>query len=255
LAAAHVIERTQYLNNQQKEIKTMKRVILFSVLTFTGLGLVPGQAHATDKAAKKAEDWQVLAASAGTPVMPGTAYTMFNKTDKEAIKYGKRTWGVDLVWDKSKTLNNMKFMRKDGTGALKYGDTVAIYIDKGNYLSYQKMKFGVNLNYAKGPAYEWVILGGKKGEVVKTGQDISLFNQKENDFLIYAERPVGINLRWFKDRDRAGGLMEAVKGAARDLADQGFHELSNRLTNSLQQELGQTNQQQQGSKGKTKTMN
>src|SRR4051812_10606846 len=117
----------------------MYRVILFSVLSITGLALTfPGEARATDKAAKKAEDWQILTTTTGTPVKAGTAYTLFNMTDKESVRYGKRTWGIDLVWDKSKKLNNVKFMTKNGTGPLKFGDVVAIHVEKGNYLYYHK---------------------------------------------------------------------------------------------------------------------
>src|SRR5947207_702606 len=78
-------------------------------------------------------------------------------------------------------------------------------------------------------AQDWQILAAGNGMQVKTGMDISLFNQRENDFIIYAERPVGINIRWFKDRDKAGSAWDMVKGAARDLAVWGFQELATRL--------------------------
>ena len=73
---------------------------------------------------------------------------------------------------------------------------------------------------------------------IRASKDGFIGRKKENDFLIYAERPVGINLRWFKDRGKAGSAWDMVKGAARDLANWGFQQLADQLLNQSQTDQG-----------------
>lgn len=50
------------------------------------------------------------------------------------------------------------------------------------------MIMSINLNWSDKPIYERIVAGGPKGHVVKTQTQVALFNIKEKDFLIYAER-------------------------------------------------------------------
>ncbi len=175
-------------------------------------------------AERSVKDWQIQ--GAGKEVKSGTGYTLYNVTDKNAVKYGERDWGINLVWDKKGNLNNIKIVgQNNATGAIKFGDKVAIHVDKGGYLKYQKRDWGINLVWSKTPVYEFVVTGGMKGTAVPTNATIGLYNEVEKDFLIYAERPVGINLRWYKDRDK-GGLGDLIKNAAKDLVKEGLKELA-----------------------------
>ena len=89
--------------------------------------LAASQAHAAGKAAKNSSDWKIM--GSGTEVKAGTLYTLRNITDNNSLRHGERTWGINLVWDKSTSLNNVKFVRQGGgTGPLKYGETVAIHV-------------------------------------------------------------------------------------------------------------------------------
>jgi hypothetical protein len=214
---------------------TMKRFI-FSVATiaFTTVLACGAAVHASDKkseksttsakAAKSPTDWKLLGKEA--EVKAGSFYTLSNDTDHESLRYGKRTFGINLVWDKSTTLNNIRFEKQGGgKGVLHYGDKVAIHVEQGGYLKYQRRDVGINLVWSTPPVYEWLILGGKKGTPVKTGALLSLFNVPENDFLIYAERPVGVNLRWWKDRELAGGsITDRLRHAAEELLRHGFED-------------------------------
>jgi hypothetical protein len=206
------------------------RAPLPALLALPALLLAAGNANAQ---AKSVKDWKAL--GAGAEVKPGTAYTLHNLTAKSSLRYGGRDWGINLVWDKSTSLNNIKFQRQGGAGPLKYGDLVAVHVAKGSYVKYEKRNFGIRLAWSKAPVHEWVILGGAKGTPVKTGAALSLYNRVEKDFLIYAKRPVGINLRWWKDRGKPGTVAEAavdlalkkgVEDIAKDLVRQGFKELA-----------------------------
>jgi hypothetical protein len=178
-------------------------------------------ARAADRSVK---DWQFL--GAGGQLKAGTAYTLYNVTDKESLRFGKRAAGINLEWDKSKTLNNVKVVVEGGgTGPVKYGDKVAVHVANGGHLKYQKRDVGINLSWSKDPVYEFTITGGAKGTPVPLNATVGLYSATEKDFLIYADRPAGINLRWYKDRDK-GGLLDAVKDAGKDLVKEGLKELA-----------------------------
>src|SRR5262245_24431930 len=103
-------------------------------VAFAGLLATGSAASAADRSVK---DWQFR--GAGKEVKSGTAYTMYNVTDKENVRYGDRDWGINLVWDKKANLNNIKLVGQgNAAGAIKFGDTVAIHVEKGGYLQYKK---------------------------------------------------------------------------------------------------------------------
>jgi hypothetical protein len=184
-------------------------------------------AGATASAAERSEkDWQFR--GAGKELKSGTAYTMYNVTDKENVRYGERKWGINLVWDKKANLNNIKVVTQGivAGGAIRYGDKVAIHVEGGGYLKYQKRDFGINLVWSKEPVYEFVITGGAKGTAVPLNATVAIYNEVEKDFLINAERPVGINLRWYKDRNKSGSLLGAVKDIGKQLVKDGLKELA-----------------------------
>ena len=84
-----------------------------------------------------------------------------------------------------------------------YNQKFAIYMRGHGYLRYQVRDKGINLAWSDGPVYEWEVrdYAGASGKV-KTGQKFSLYNHVEKDFLVYAERDNGINLRWKKDSNK-----------------------------------------------------
>ena len=187
-------------------------------------------AGAPASAAERSEtDWQFR--GAGREVKSGTAYTFYNVTDKEAVRYGERDWGINLVWDKKPNLNNVKVVGEgNASGTIKYGDKVAIHVEKGGYLKYEKRNFGINLVWSKTPVYQFVITGGTKGTAVPTNATVGIYNEVEKDFMIYAERPVGINLRWYKDRDKGGGFTTVVKEIGKRLVKDGLKEIADQFT-------------------------
>ena len=191
------------------------------------------------EAAKHPSDWKIL--GTGAEVKPSTPYTLRNITDNNSLRHGERTWGINLVWDKSTSLNNVRFEPKvayapkgtvvrDHRGVLKHGDTIAIHVKGGGYLRHEQRSVGINLGWSTKPVYEFIIVGGPKGTPVKMGQPFGLFNVKAKDFVIYAERPAGVSLRWWKDRDLAGPAWERVARVVGDYSDFQIPELIDYLS-------------------------
>lgn len=185
-------------------------------------GLAAGtQARESERSVK---DWQFK--GAGTQLKSGEKYTLYNVTEKQSLKYGERKWGINLVWDKSQSPGNVRVVTRGiANGPIRYGDKVALQVDKGGYLKYEKRDYGINLVWSKAPVYEFVITGGAKGQPVAVNAPVGIYNEVEKDFVIRAERPVGVGLRWYKDRDK-GGLAAVLKDAAKDLVKDGLKELA-----------------------------
>ena len=151
-------------------------------------------------------NWKILSQNNSTkPVVPANKHTydLFNTTEKKGLVYGKRNFGVNLVWGDTAASNNISFQRKSGAkGPLTYGELVAINIRNGSFLAYQKRDYGINLAWRKVPSFEWQIMGMNEGETVETGKVLALYNTVENDFIFYDPRKVGINLKWLKDQGK-----------------------------------------------------
>ncbi len=142
-------------------------------------------------------DWQAIGGSGA--IQSATPFTLKNVTDKETLRFGKRVWGINLEWDKSETLNNIKFEKQTGSGDVKYDELIAISVNGGGYLKYEKTRFGINLVFSAKPAYEWRVGGGEQDQPVKFGEPFALMSEVEYDVMIYGKRTVGINLVWMKD--------------------------------------------------------
>lgn len=162
-------------------------------------------------------DWQLN--GRGGNVVSGLRLTLFNLTDKENLKYGSRTWGINLVWDKTPNLHNVQIFSEGAAGSpIKYTERVAIYIKDGGYLKYEKRTTGINLGWSSKPVFEWNI-GGNGGDPlqpIKQGDKLCLYNLKAKDFVIYDTRRFGINLVWAKDEGKMswGALLEQIARAA-----------------------------------------
>jgi hypothetical protein len=132
--------------------------------------------------------------------------------NEDVLVYGHQDFGINLRNVKTKEEDgprNVTFQRQSGaTGPLKYGERVALYMrkkeKKGEFIYYTKRDVGPNLGWSKEPKYEWEIRGGSQGEAIKTDVPVGLFSTIENDYLVYCERPLSVNLRWAKDKESKG---------------------------------------------------
>lgn len=183
---------------------------------------------AAEKKAKGIADWELwsekdkgvstTAAGLHSNVMSNTPYALRNVTNNMYLYWkpdNRISIGAEdkVAWDDAhKPRTNPKprfeFFRLPNTGKpvpLKYGDCVAIAMPgetlfQGKpipvYLVYTKQEKGINLGFSRGTTMEWVLGGGPIGQPIRTGAKISLYNEVSKDYVIYAEREHGINLRW-----------------------------------------------------------
>jgi hypothetical protein len=131
---------------------------------------------------------------------------MMNLTAQQVIKYGERTDGINLVWDRwdrNVGLANVKFEQDpDTAGPIYEGRATAVHVLNGGYLRYGERARGINLVWSQSPVYEWQIMHNVPPEPRDTVQllvRIGLYNTKAQDYVIYCRRPYGINLRWAQD--------------------------------------------------------
>src|SRR2546423_15558034 len=71
-------------------------------------------------------DWRAIGGNGA--IQSAIPFTLKNVTDKETLRYGKRTWGIDLMWDKGEALNNIKFEKPNDSGDVKYAELIAIAV-------------------------------------------------------------------------------------------------------------------------------
>ena len=166
-------------------------------------------------------DW-ILNGTTGY-ITSGRALRLYNITDKENLKYGSRTWGINLVWEKSNNLLNVQIIHNGPAGTpIIAGEPVAIYIKGGGYLKHEKRTVGINLGWSSRPAYEWKISGMAGPDVrIKGGEPICLLNTVAQDCVIYDTRRAGINLVWAKDQGKRGwsALINEIGNLGKKLSD------------------------------------
>jgi hypothetical protein len=128
--------------------------------------------------------------------------------------YGRREYGINLVWAKRKQQRdygapaNFTLSRASGASdPIKYGEVVALREQTGGYIYYKQRKYGINLDFSSRPVYEWEVRGGASGTpVVGRNQGdapgnisdvvISLYNRTVNCYVVYGKREYGINFVW-----------------------------------------------------------
>ena len=143
-------------------------------------------------------------------------YNLKGTVIRKFLQYEKQgTWqGINLGWTKNAsaqtaTARSRWFVRRpwgkytDEKGAnavpLKYGERLALAWGAGDkpFIKYAKRNVGINLDWSKGPLYEWAILGGKPGDSVKRGEDfVIIYNLKHKRPLMYFDRTVGGDIGW-----------------------------------------------------------
>lgn len=161
-------------------------------------------------------DWSVVpndpSVKTVAPDSGNFAYDLLNLTCSQALKYGQRTWGINLVWGDPAQMDSIRFQRPSGSKEpVKFEEPIAVYVRGGGFLIYKKRDTGINLGWSSTPKYEWKILGGNAGSEVPTMKQVGLFNMVENDSVMYEPRDWGINLKWFKDSGKYDSLSSLIR--------------------------------------------
>ena len=198
----------------------MKRLVPFGfcllVLMLHLLGPLPLEERSSAQGLR-ANDWAVfdyrndVDASDGTfggvgAVQAGITYSLQNKSIPNVVKYGSREYGVNLIWGPTniRQEGDVRFEPQVGTGSIKQGQTIAIFVAKGGYLFYKKRTYGINLEYARTPQYEWELRPNplEPRDAVGLKQTIGLYNTVVRDYVVYCRREYGINLGWARDCEK-----------------------------------------------------
>jgi hypothetical protein len=114
---------------------------------------------------------------------------MMNLTAEQAIKYGERTDGINLVWDRNLGSANVKFWPFDydkGPDIIYEGELIAIHVLNGGYLCYGERTRGINLVWSESPVHEWEFRHSDPPELrnrVQSAVRIGLYNRKTQGHL------------------------------------------------------------------------
>ncbi|MDW5598751.1 hypothetical protein VSS74_30610 [Conexibacter stalactiti] len=156
-------------------------------------------------------------------------YSLKNLINNSYVRYGSRTFGINLVWGSSSS--QWSFMpapprpnvRDHRKRPMVPGEKVAVYNSSNrSYLVYGSQTWGINLKWSKTPVYQWRV------ETDPATGYASLYNSSAGDYVVYGERPQGINLRWLKDVRRTesqtgvGSLHDATVTMTAQPVVQGF---------------------------------
>jgi hypothetical protein len=187
----------------------------FQVQAASGFQAMSPQDQAVAQLAAELKQWVIgVNKPPGTPILPKTRfsgapeknYDVKNTKLDRYLQHEKQTWGINLGFtDDAKPQTGVKvarwFFARSGQNndPIRYGETIAI----GNggdpsFIRYAKRTVGVDLEYCEKPDFQWQLLGGKPGDLVRTGESLVIFNEKEGggECLIYFERTAGGSLGW-----------------------------------------------------------
>jgi hypothetical protein len=168
-------------------------------MLLTALSLTAGGTKAHAATATSVYDWQIYDHGWYNPIHTGvTRYALFNRTNASYLRYGSRSYGINLVWSQSPDPGNIRFDSLSG-GDLRSGDFMAVRVDGGGYLKYGERSFGINLVWSATPVYEWRVFGeGRANGALLTSSSgrVGLYNTRTGAYLVYGTRSWGINLVW-----------------------------------------------------------
>ncbi len=81
---------------------------------------------------------------------------------------------------------------------------ISLQIEGHGFVKYGERSHGINLVWSEKPIYQWKLIKKKDTSHVepeiKSGDTVALYNMKQSDYVVYAERSTGINLRWLRDQ-------------------------------------------------------
>lgn len=165
-------------------------------------------AHATPEIQRAAEyfkQWNILNPDGPqVDLRPGKRYLLKNSTNRHflAYKHQGTFGGINLGFtddaepSTAKTVVHWGFLNHERT-PVRYDEPVAIAC-KDSFVRYGARTVGINLDWSDSPVFEWRLLGGRPGTVVKTSESLCIFNTRSENGepLIYFKREIGGNIGW-----------------------------------------------------------
>ncbi len=171
-----------------------------SLAILFGINLLPVTSKATDNVLV----WEIIPGVL-PQVTTNTFYKLFCKTNRSYLDYYSRNRGINLAFNQNLNYRNIKFVRSgNSTGPIKYGEKIAIHVNRGGYLYYCRRTYGINLCYSSTPVFQWEIRdnsyltspGNPNRNPVPGSATVALFNTYNGSYMIYGDRTWGPNLKW-----------------------------------------------------------
>ena len=152
---------------------------------------------------ERRRDWYITSddPSGSTVTTEERTYRLLNRTQQRKLRYGKRRLGINLKWGLREGARNITFLRLEGDGPLRYGDSIAMHVNGGSYLRQGSQLWGIELTWSGSPVFHWVLRGpgGSDGALVKTDDPVAIYSQSMDASLVYGSRAIGINLVWLPE--------------------------------------------------------
>lgn len=159
------------------------------------------------------KQWRI---SGGTRTSPGSMiysstkyddtkmFKLFGTVNGKQLSFSQHS-GIDLGWVQEFGAQWTFYKESGGETALRFGEPFALRHEtfEAAFLKYGKRKYGIDLKRVGTPSYEWVILGGMPGTVVRRDAKVVIYNLTHKEPLIYFNRRLGGDIGW-KGSSRAG---------------------------------------------------
>jgi hypothetical protein len=190
----------------------MKRHLLTLVALVVAIAALPGSAMAVDNdnpAEGQTEtggapvvtsdgseiQWSLYAG--GKPIAGATALSL--RAHDGYLASGYQRFGINLQFYSGER-RSWRIVRQPGaSGSLRIGERVALFeVDARGYIAYTRREFGINLGSFATPKYEWELRGAASA-LNSTRPTVGLFDTIAGDYLVNADRPFGVSLRWSRD--------------------------------------------------------
>jgi hypothetical protein len=131
-------------------------------------------------------------------------YTLKSRDPKKFLQYEEQSVGINLGWTddaEPSTADKVRrwFLNRPGSSGnpITYGEPLALGYGKSpSYIAYARRDIGINLDWFSSPKFEWRLMGGTPGSVVKTGDYLGIYNDTSEEFLIYFNRTAGGDIGW-----------------------------------------------------------
>jgi hypothetical protein len=182
-----------------KTVGVIKNYLIMKPLFISILFLACIQLNAADNVLV----WNVVPQSS-EPIMENRLYRLFNQYNHSYLDYYPRSRGINLAFNHALATANIKFVRQLFSPIpIKYGERVAIYVERGGYLYYHYQTWGINLSYSTTPVFQWELRdasylngGTPNHATISSRSTFALINTSNNGYLIYGSRTWGPNLKW-----------------------------------------------------------
>lgn len=131
-------------------------------------------------------------------------YNLKNSRVRKFLQWENQSVGINIGWTNDAEPSTAAkvsrwFMTKETSQntPVHYGDKIAMgYGIAPSYIKYGQRTWGINMVWSTAPAYEWEILGGPRGQEVRSGDWVAIYNTRNKQPLIHFNQTVGGDIGW-----------------------------------------------------------